>query len=166
MLNSWPMIIWFDCCWFFANSIIDTRIKFPEDSKEEFSGEDFSSNVDDQENGAEDFGSLINASNEDKKKSTMDHLMTSVENIQKSVNQLAAAVTVTKNIDDNVTPSPDASIPTTSRRSVDIESLIANKKEDDSETKKGKNNKKHRNKGLDAWLKTNDINDTFSFLLM
>ena len=133
-----------------VNSILEIRIKFPEDSNEEFSGENFSSDIDDQENGAEDFGSLINTSNEDTKKSTMDHLMTSVENIQKSVNQLAAAVTVTKNIDDNVTPSPDASIPTTSRRSVDIESLIANKKEDGTETKKTKNNKKHKNKGLDA----------------
>ena len=149
-----------------ANYIFEIRIKFPEDSNEEFSGENFSSDIDDQENGAEDFGSLINTSNEDTKKSTMDHLMTSVENIQKSVNQLAAAVTVTKNIDDNVTPSPDASIPTTSRRSVDIESLIANKKDDDSETKKGKNNKKHKNKGLDAWLETNDINESFSFPLM
>ena len=77
----------------------------------------------------------------------MDHLMTSVENIQKSVNQLAAAVTVTKNIEDNVTPSPDESIPTTSRRSVDIDSLIANKKDDDEVKTKG-SNKKRKNKGL------------------
>ena len=50
--------------------------------------------------------------------------MSSVENIQKSVNQLAAAVAVTN----AVTPSPDSSVATTSRRSVDIESLIANKR--------------------------------------
>ena len=130
----------------FTNQIIEIRIKFPEDSEEDFK-EDFSSNADEDDNGAEDFGSLINASTEETKKTAMDHLMTSVENIQKSVNQLAAAVTVTKNIDDNVTPSPDESIPTTSRRSVDIDSLIAKKKDDDEIKTKG-NNKKRKNKGL------------------
>ena len=129
-----------------TNQIIEIRIKFPEDSEEDFE-EDFSSNDDEDDSGAEDFGSLINASTEETKKTTMDHLMTSVENIQKSVNQLAAAVTVTKNIEDNVTPSPDESIPTTSRRSVDIDSLIANKKDDDEVKTKG-NNKKRKNEGL------------------
>ena len=139
----------------FTNSIIEIRIKFPEDSEEDFS-EDFSLKDDvKDDSGAEDFGSLINASNEDANKSTMDHLMTSVENIQKSVNQLAAAVTVTKNIEENATPSPDVSIPTTSRRSVDIESLIATKKDGeesksntDDAAKSQKNNKKRRNKSL------------------
>ena len=130
----------------FTNQIIEIRIKFPEDSEEDFE-EDFSSNDDEDNSGAEDFGSLINASTEETKKTPMDHLMTSVENIQKSVNQLAAAVTVTKNIEDNVTPSPNESIPTTSRRSVDIDSLIANKK-DDKEVKTERNDKKRKSKGL------------------
>ena len=125
----------------------------PEESGENFSEEDFSKDVD--EDGAEDFGTLINASTDNQKKTTMDHLMTSVEEIQKSVNQLAAAVTVTKSLDEEVTPAPELSTPTTSRRSVDIESLIANKKDaDDSEaktegrSKNRKNNKKQKNKGL------------------
>ena len=130
----------------FTNQIIEIRIKFPEDSEENFE-EDFSSNDDEDDSGAENFGSLINASTEETKKTAMDHLMTSVENIQKSVNQLAAAVTVTKNIEDNVTPSPNESIPTTSRRSVDIDSLIANKK-DDKEVKTERNDKKRKSKGL------------------
>ena len=130
----------------FTNQIIEIRIKFPEDSEEDFE-EDFSSNDDEDDSGAEDFGSLINASTEETKKTPMDHLMTSVENIQKSVNQLAAAVTVTKNIEDNVTPSPNESIPTTSRRSVDIDSLIANKN-DDKEAKTERNDKKRKSKGL------------------
>ena len=62
----------------------------------------------------------------------MDKLMSSVENIQKSVNQLAAAVAVT--------PSPDLSIVTTSRRSVDIDSLIANRNEGSTSSNTSRNN--------------------------
>ena len=56
-----------------TNQIIEIRIKFPEDSEEDFE-EDFSSNDDEENSGAEDFGSLINASTEKTKKTTMDNL--------------------------------------------------------------------------------------------
>ena len=80
--------------------------------------------------------------------------------MQTSVEILAAAVTTTKAME-NVTPAPgDSSIATTSRRTVDIDSLLA-KNQDNSDDKrentksfsKGKsktrrkNNRRRKNKG-------------------
>ena len=113
------------------------------------SGEDFSLDSNDDDKAAEDFGTLIHGSTEGPRKTTVAQLMDSVENIQKSVNQLAAAVAVTKSID-NVTPAPDLSIATTSRRTVDIDSLIANKNEKgfifpkSNATKRRKNRRKNK----------------------
>ena len=126
------------------------RLKSEDNASENISGEDFSSGSNGDENAVEDFGSLINADTDSPKKSTLNQLMSSVENIQKSVNQLAAAVAVTKSIDNSVTPSPDSSVPTTSRRSVDIESLIANGKSGRKGGRKKngrKNSKSRKNKG-------------------
>ena len=89
-------------------------------------------------------------STEDSKKNKMiDHLVDSVENMQKSVNQLAAVVGVVN----QVTPSPPLSLATTSRRSVDIDSLIA-QKDRNNKSKSRKNNRKTKNRGgcLDMFL--------------
>ena len=135
------------------------RAIFEEQDYDNISGEDYSSDSSDDDNAAEDFGVLIGSSTEGPRKSTVAELMNSVENIQKSVNQLAAAVAVTKSLE-NVTPFPDLSIATTSRRTVDIDSLIANKnkkggfssiitrsKGNSNATKRRKNSSRRKNQG-------------------
>ena len=124
------------CCWAhqYLNKKLTIRLSSGANGFGNTSGEDFSSDDsnDYDDNAAEDFGTLINVPTENPRKSTMDKLMSSVENIQKSVNQLAAAVAVT--------PSPDLSIVTTSRRSVDIDSLIANRNEGSTSSNSSQNN--------------------------
>ena len=86
--------------------------------------------------------------------------MKKVTDMQTSVEILAAAVTTTKAMED-VTPAPeDSSLATTSRRTVDIDSLLA-KNQDSSDdngedtrsfsegkaTKRRKNNRRRKNKG-------------------
>ena len=121
--------------------------------------EDFSSELSNDDNAAEDFGPLSDSSSDAPQKATISHSNKRAEGIEKSVEQLAAAVAVTKSIQ-NITPSPDLSIPTTSRRTVDIESLIASRnknggstsetnksKSNGSTTKRRKNNRRQKNKG-------------------
>ena len=64
------------------------------------------------------------------------------EYMQKSVNQLAAVVGAVN----QVTPSPVLSVATTSRRSVDIDSLIA-QKDRNNKSNSRKNNRKTKNRG-------------------
>ena len=91
-----------------------------------------------------------------KKNTMMDDLVDSVENMQKSVNQLAAVVGAVN----QVTPSPALSVATTSRRSVDIDSLIA-QKDRNNKSKSRKNNRKTKNRGgcLDMFYSLNNCRD-------
>ena len=91
-----------------------------------------------------------------KKNTMMDDLVDSVENMQKSVNQLAAVVGAVN----QVTPSPALSVATTSRRSVDIDSLIAQKdRNNKSNSRKNNRNTKNRGGCLDMFYSLNNCRD-------